>query len=261
MDGYGMRFLSISPKELSASKLGELIKQYEIAIRSEYKECTGSKPEDGGIVALDSIEDNCVTLRFFVAALLVTVGARVSRIPKPNQCLTERYTSASRRLYEQIYSIGSSYNTPIESFRFSQGDQSKTEVLSVISPEDISQIATARLKSIKKLYGKVVSVGGIEPKIKIQLADGETISCNATIELTQKAAGYLYESVKVTGLAKTCYSLGTSSVTEFTIHSIDRFEELSIMDLFARLKPNISDQLDRIDDLDEYFMDIREDTE
>ncbi|MFA5434346.1 MAG: hypothetical protein WC319_15990, partial [Candidatus Paceibacterota bacterium] len=105
--------------------------------------------------------------------------------------------------------------------------------------DEISQIKTAKLLSKKKLYGKVVEVGGIKPKIKIQFDDGSHISCNATVVLAQQAAGYLYKNVKVTGLANTCFSLEGSSITDYSIESIDMFEPLSLLDLLRKLKPNI----------------------
>lgn len=261
MDGYGFRFLSITPKDLSASKLGDLLKHYEAAIKSEYKIETGAKPDDAGIVALNSIEDNCITLRFILPALLVATGLRVGDVPKPNQSFNSSYSPATRALYQHIYTLGSLHNTPIESFVFSSDNPTDVECLSTIYPEDIARATHALLKSKKTLYGSVVAVGGKEPKIKIALDDGSTLSCFASKELTLKAAGFLYDTVKISGTAKIIISLGEPHIEEFDINNIDQFKPLSATELVEALRPHITDQLNRIDNIDDFFHKLREDEE
>lgn len=258
MEGYGLKFLSISPKDISASKLGDLIKQYEIAVKSEYKEATGYTAEDCGIVALKSIEENCTTLRFTVAALLVSSAALVAQIPKPGQYIADSYTPASQKLYQKLFSFSSSFETEVESFRFSLENNAQIETISRLTPQDIAQFHSVKISSPKTLYGTVVAVGGIEPKVRIQLDNGDTLNCKSSVKLAQKAAGFLYERVKFSGKAKTSFSFGEAQITEFNIEKIDAFEVLSALDLIQKLKPHIKEQLNRIEDPDEYFFSMRE---
>lgn len=261
MDGYGFRFLSISPKDLSASKLGDLLKHYEAAIRSEYRLSTGDRPEDAGIVALSSIEDNCTTLRFILSALFVTIAARIGVIPKPNQSFLNNYSPATRTLYRDFYSLSSHYNTPIESFAFSSGRPDDLRRLSIISPEDISRASSAIVESKKTLYGKVITVGGKGPRVGIELSESTALSCIASRELALEAARYLYQDVRVRGEAKVVISLGEPSIKDFTIKEIEQFEPLPPTDLVDILKPHIKDQLNRIDNIEEFFHNLREEEE
>jgi|GEM_PF-6787725 len=261
MDGYALKFKSISPHEIPASRLGDLIKQYEIAVKKEYLRHSGKSIQDSDLVALKSIEANCTVLRFIAAPALCATAALVISIPKPNSYIPSNYPSDCRRFYEQIYDIGSNYNTAIESFQYSQTNDSVIKILSEISMEDTAQMPSTTLKSKKTMYGEVIQVGGKQPKVRIKLDNGDIVSCIGDKDIVCKAAGFLYNSVRFSGIAKTHFSLGSPYIQSFVLKDIQSFTALPAADLINRLKPHISKQLDRLDDQELYFQELREGNE
>lgn len=259
MEQFGIRFNTINPSQLSASSLASLIKKYECAIVSEFS--TNEKNQDCAdkiIVALTSIEDNCTLLKFFIPYVLGSYAMFVSSIPHANYSTYGSATKSSRDFIHEVLKVNATFNTSAELVKISDG---KTEIVSSLSYDDISILEQCKVVASSTKYGKITTVGGKQqPKVKVLLDNGQSISCTLKDnQLVFAAAKLLYSTVSIKGIASYIRFDGVSKLVDFEIHTINEFIPLKPIDLIKKVAPLVKEQLDRIQDFDDYFSQLRED--
>ncbi len=258
MEQYGIRFVTISPSQLSASSLASLIKKYESAIFSEYKRNdNNAESKDQFIVALTSIEDNCTLLKFFIPYVLSTCALFVSSIPLSNYSTYGDATKNSREFIHEVLRVNAAHNTSAELIKISNG---KTEVLSSLSYDDMAVLDKCKVMVSSTMYGKITTVGGKQqPKVKILFDNGQSISCSIKERtLVYVAAKLLYKTVSVNGTASFIRFDSISRLIDFEIHTIQEFIPMNPIELVRSVAPLVKKQLERIKDFDEFFSQLRE---
>ncbi len=83
------------------------------------------------------------------------------------------------------------------------------------------------------LYGQVERVGGREPKVRVRLIDGETITIDTNIEIAKELGRKLYSEVALEGEA-IWNKLG--QIVHFKINRIVPFEDKGVLNAFKELQ-------------------------
>lgn len=78
------------------------------------------------------------------------------------------------------------------------------------------------------ILGKVIRVGGKDPKVAIETTDNRTITCRTTQSIAKELGKKLYSIVSLNGLAH--WNLSDLSIEEFVIKSIGSYEDGSMVD-------------------------------
>lgn len=259
MEQYGIRFVTISPDQLSASTLANLIRKYELAVLSEYKKSDASSmSKEHYIVALTSIEDNCTFLKFFVPYALSACALFVSSLPQSNYSNYGSASKNSRDFIHEVININSTYNTSAELIRITEGTP---EVVSSLSFKDNDIFNEYMVKSTSTMYGIITTVGGKQqPKVKVSFDNGQTIACDIKYKnLVYEAARLLYKTVSVKGTSSSVMFSGITRIVDFEIEAITEFIPLKPCDFIKKISPLVKHQLDRISDIEGFFSRIRED--
>jgi len=259
MQQYAIRFVSINPSQLSASSLASLIKKYEAAVMSEYRQKEGkTEHDDSLIVALTSIESNCTFLKFFIPIVLSASASFVSSIPLSGYSSYANATKSSREFIQEVFTINKVHNTVAELIRVTDNN---SEIISTVTQDDSPLIAQHYYSSITTLYGKVTMVGGkTRAKVRLTLDSGQLISCSLKEDkIVYDAAALLYKKVIVTGIASYLRNDEKSHLTDFEIDTITEFKPLGPLAFIKKLSPLAKTQISRIDDIEGFFARLRGD--
>ena len=89
------------------------------------------------------------------------------------------------------------------------------------------------------LYGELVTIGGKEPNIHIDLPEyGKLMKCSASREIIRKLANRIYTVIGVSGIAT--YDLQTMELTGFVVEDILPYDESKRAECFEQLNMIVS---------------------
>src|SRR5690606_25585541 len=83
------------------------------------------------------------------------------------------------------------------------------------------------------VYGTLIRVGGKAPRARLELADGQAISVNLSLEMARRLAPSLYTEVGLAGVAQ--WDVETGQIVSFSAETILDFRPQPATDVFARL--------------------------
>lgn len=100
-------------------------------------------------------------------------------------------------------------------------------------------IPPATVEGRTYLYGELVTIGGKDPNIHIDLPEyGKLMKCTASRKIIRELANRIYTVIGVSGIAE--YDLQTMELTNFIVEDILPYDESKREESFARLTELIS---------------------
>jgi hypothetical protein len=105
------------------------------------------------------------------------------------------------------------------------------------------------------IYGRILRVGGKEPKVMFEPFSGMTIYCNVSEDLAKKLGEYLYTEIALKGIAK--WNPHTLDLCNFKITGYHEFKSGNIQNAFSELSKLIGKYFSDVDDVDGYVADLR----
>lgn len=110
-----------------------------------------------------------------------------------------------------------------------------TEPLAVMD-EDFGDAIPARprVRGETVIYGKVERVGGVEPKVRLRLTDGDWVSCALSEALARQVGGRLYEEVGLKGTAT--WDAGDFTLLYFHADELTPYEPIGASGAFQELR-------------------------
>lgn len=99
------------------------------------------------------------------------------------------------------------------------------------------------LKGGTSVLGKVVRVGGKEPKLRLQLPSGKVLTCETSEPIAKQLGHKLYETVVCKGEA--VWDLSSNEITKFRIKEVGPFRESLASDAFDKLSQAMPLSLNR----------------
>jgi len=127
-------------------------------------------------------------------------------------------------------------------------------VLATITPDIVFE-KRARLTGETTVYGRVVRVGGKDPRAMVELLNGQTIFCDTTEAIARKLGIRLYTNVGLLGLAR--WDAESLKLEQFTITDVTLYEELPLEDAMNQLTKAVGIYYRDVTDVDKYIADIR----
>jgi hypothetical protein len=120
---------------------------------------------------------------------------------------------------------------------------------------DLNVFVSTELTGHTTLYGEVLRLGGLEPKVEFKPINGKVLFCAATRETVLRLREHLYEQVAAHGLA--VWDATTLEVTKFEIQDFDPFSAQRTTEAFAELREQYGRYFDEIDDVDAWVSAVR----
>lgn len=106
--------------------------------------------------------------------------------------------------------------------------------MATLKHTELPDLSNLYLVGETTLYGVLNRVGGNEPRFKLTLNDGSTLSCCCTRDFAKGLVGQLYEVIGVTGEAK--WHPITLKVVEFKATSLLSYAKHDLLETFNHLR-------------------------
>lgn len=166
----------------------------------------------------------------------------------------------SRTALRDIQKVSMTYHTPAK-FGYRNGS---FEELAQISSTTPLEAPAPEVEGETTIYGTVTSIGGDNPpRAILLLANGDKLRCNITerggLRVAKELGKRLYSEVGVKGIAR--WNLSDMSMSFFRIDEVLDFEDRPITEALSNLYPTLGVELEKIDDLEAYFSDLRDEEE
>lgn len=242
----------ILPHDFRAGELAQIISSLEELIFEVVKIERPSITKDDLRIGVFSLESNSTDIDFvsLLPELSVPAFAKVTEIVKTNS-----YLNLSNKALEplrEIHKITSQYNKDAQ-FIIHNGKVTKSSSLlhETVIPKH------QKIQTSATIFGRVIRVGGSQPKVAIERTSGKTNYCSVISEkLARELGGHLYEWVGVFGTA----TLDPDDLTieDFRVEGLTNYSgNLSILDTIEELKGIAGKYYEDISDIESYIENLR----
>lgn len=240
----------IRPDTVKAGDLADILKAIETMVESRVLRDHPEMQKEEVVIGLVNIKSSSLDLEFSSAVPALAIAAfqdagqavrdnDFSRLPADSVNALDTVASFTRK------------RQCIAEFIILNG---KRDVIATITP-DIKIERKPLLTGETTIYGQVVRVGGRTPRIMIEMVDGKTIFCDASIDIARTLGGKLYQVVGLSGIAQ--WDSKTLVMDTFAIKAILSYEASSFKEAMARLAEMTKSYYADITDVPEYIASIR----
>lgn len=248
----GLRITGIKPEDIRAGELANILKSFEDLIASDIKRHKPQIAKEQLGIGLVKLFDQSIGLEFSTKLPELTIPSfeSIARIIEKETYL-DLSTETLKHLKE-IISFLKLKNCEGEMFI----QNGKTDLKAILLPSMVVPEHPILLaKTI--VFGRVVRVGGAEPRVMFESSPGKTLYCRVSDEeLARKLGERLYTWVGLKGLA----SLDSDSleIIEFKVDGMTNFEDsLSITESFRELGKIAGKYYADIQDVEGYIEEMR----
>ncbi len=105
------------------------------------------------------------------------------------------------------------------------------------------------------IYGEIVRVGGVEPKVEVKTISGQTLYCPFEFELASQLGALLYQLVGLDGDAR--WNTQNFEIEDFRVTGISDFRNTPLLEAFQSLSEVAGIYYSDLDDVTSYIADLR----
>lgn len=243
-------FSDIKPIQIKAGDIANIITAIESMVESQIYQKNPNLKKEPLILSFTSIRSESIDLQFHSPFLKDTISV----FQKVGQAINDNnYSGLSETTYKAIDTIAiftRKHHSRVEFIH----QNSKRNVIATITSDTILQRPPA-LKGETIVYARVIRVGGKEPKVEIETVDGNTLFCQAPIEIITKLGGKLYQIVGLIGSAE--WGINLSDIEQFKITGVTDYERTSIKKAIDELAQATKEYYSDINDVEKYISNIR----
>lgn len=240
----------IKPQAVRASELAEIITAFEAAITNTVIARDPALKREQLVVPLVALTDQSIGLVFApnLPDLTLAAATRIAEAIVHNNFTT--LPIATLKPLRTLLWFVRAYRC-IAELRVVRANQVQVAAL---TPETQIQAAST-LRGETVLYGEVVRVGGVEPKVEIRTLQGKTLFCPTTTAIAVQLAGRLYQQVGVYGEAE--WNVETLEIEEFSIQQVSPYGKIPLHQAFTQLRESANSVYDAQEDVSAYMTAVR----
>jgi hypothetical protein len=236
----------VHPETLRMNELAHyLLNLHEAVIEeAETEGCTFDEEQPD--ITLVGIDDQCVLIRIMVSLMLLPCVANISQAIRG-----ESHTTLGLKACAAINRIKSQTMETGHQFRICQNDTlqianaiiAPTGMMPWMNQESVED--TFQIQGITSIYGECIGIGGIDkPYAMIKTQQG-TVRVFAEKLQVKKLAGWLYEPVKIDGMAS--WQLPDMALKSMNLCNMERWKKIPINEAFQQLRKIAGDRFDDTD--------------
>ena len=240
----------VSPATTRAKDLAQVITAIEDAVAITVIQDHAELRAENIVVGLTSIEEGSLHLGFTAPLEEPVYQAAHKLVAAVQNGDWSLVRPAALRKVKDIRRFAAKHNC-IAQIRTRHANQSAVAVLT----SDTQIPDAANIYGETELVGEIKRVGGVDPKVTFQTTQGQTLYCPTTETLAKELAHYLYERVKVIGVATVDFE--TLTVVDFEITRFASRRNTSLGIAFAQISKQYGRYFDEIDDVDAWCADVR----
>ena len=252
MDGgnniFELKFFGndISPEKVKPSEIAQLLANFERIIINQAQFESPGIDSDEVLFCFDKLDDKSLDLIF--------------KTLKLKDILLSSYLTVATAFTTGDYSkIDKSAITPLKDIvkftkkhncegSFKLNDET---ISSFNSNVEINYNLPQSIKGETTIYGKIIRVGGEEPRIHFRTSDDEKLIFDIDESLAKKLASKLYEFIGLIGTAT--WNINNFRIENFKIDSIIELDNKPITEILDEIKGVIGKYWDEVEDLDSYL--------
>ncbi len=248
----GLRLVGMKPADVRAGELARIISSFEDMIASTVNRNRPQISKEDLGIGLVHIEDKSVGLEFATKLPELAVPAYNTITESVASDKFLQLSSETLKHLREIHAFIKANNCEGEMFSRNGHIILKAVLLPKIEIPEHPQITAQTV-----IYGRVVRVGGAEPRVMFEPASGKTLYCRVKDESLARTIGErLYTWAGLEGTA----TLDSDSleVLEFRVEKMTDYEGgLSLKDAFAELSSVASRYYTDVSNADEYVAGLR----
>jgi len=105
------------------------------------------------------------------------------------------------------------------------------------------------------IYGEIVRVGGVEPKVEVKTISGETLYCPFEFELASQLGSLLYQLIGLDGDAR--WNTQNFEIEDFRVTGISNYRDIPLIEAFQSLSEIANNYYSDIEDVVAYVAELR----
>lgn len=248
----GLRLTNMKPSDIRAGELAKIIISFEDMIASTVKRSRPQISKDELGVGLVKIEDKSIGLEFSTKLPELTINAYNTITDSVARGNFLELSGATLEALREIHSFIKSKNCEGELF-----SRNGTIVLKAILLPSTEIPQHPKITAQTVIYGRIVRVGGVDPRVMIEQAPGKTTFCRVKDEsLARKLGERLYMWAGLEGLAT--LDSDSLNILDFNVENVTEYEgDLTLVDAFAELKELAGKYYADIHNVKKYVSDLR----
>lgn len=241
---------NLSPEKVRAGKLAEILQAVEDLIAAVVAQEHAQLTRESLVISLLSIEAGSIGLHFDsqLPEVVVPAFTRVAASIQNHQL--EALPSASFPPFDTLLRFLRQYKAQAD-FAVLNG---REETLATLT-HDFTLPRPSYVTGETTLYGEIVRVGGVEPKVEIKTTIGKTLYCPFEKSLAPQLGARLYKVSGLRGQAK--WNLATREIEEFLVTDITHYEDTPITEAFDQLSELAGKYYEDITDVNAYLAKLR----
>lgn len=240
----------ITPDNLKASEVADLISSYEDALLNLIVRDNPEVNLDEVFISLINIEENSVHLKFKPKVIGTVIAAAITLNTALNSFQYETLPYKTVESLNRIWAFTKRRNCTGE---ISGGENFPTARIS--SETEIAITDEFFFQGDTTVYGKVERVGGSKPRVRLRLDDDQIVYSEINESIAKRLAKNLYDVVCVKGFAK--WRKENLKIEQLIVDQVIDFTETSIADAIKSLQTVIGESWDSIDNPENYINTIR----
>lgn len=250
---YAMKFEGggIAPEKVSLSDLADLIISFENLLLSKALEENPNLNKKDQLISLVSLTHGSLNLGYEISkpdAIVPFCEKVFSDIREKN------YSSFSEKGYEAIKRIivfSSKHNCDLKILK----ENGNSELLAEIPKGTILTGQSIEIKEKTTVYGYIFSIGGKEPNVHIEMANGRNLICSVSKDQAISLAGRLYSWIGFKGKAK--FNIRTKEYSSFIVEEIINYQPGNSIEVLKKLSLKYGKYYQDIKNPQKYIEDIR----
>lgn len=236
----------INPEAVKPSEIANLIANFEKLLLHQAKGDDPGIDVDEVLFSFERIENKSLSLGF--KALKVKQILVSSYLVIATAFTSGDYSKINRTAIgslKEIVKFSKKHNCE-GSFRLND------ETISSFAPNiEIEYSAPASIKGETTVYGKIIRIGGEEPKLHFRTNDEEKLIFDIDEALAKKLSPRLYDFIGLVGVAT--WDIVNFRIENFEVKRIIDLEDTPITQTFNELKGIIGKYWDEVEDIESYL--------
>jgi len=230
----------VLPETTRVSDLAEFLINIEKAI-SETGRSQGVLITENEIISLVGVDRSSNKLTFAVASILVSSAAMVSEVVETNT-----YERLPRQAHEALYEVSKQAVNRNWEVRFNKNVSLGIKEATISKEKQIPPAQPpSYIEGTTSVYGHCIRVGGLTPKVEIQLYQGGTLFVTLSEQMARELARRLYEDVCIEGVAK--WNTDDWTIEEFHGTRVREFRATDPVEAFKNLAVAARGKWDGVD--------------
>jgi hypothetical protein len=240
----------LGPSALRSREIAELITAFEDSIAAIVLRRSPEIKRDMIRVSLVGIQEGSTELSFSPNLPLLTISAA-----------QELADAIKRNVFFDLPSAAIEGMRDIVRFVKSRNAQARLRIGTTESQVEVAitpyldVFSTTQLTGFTTLYGDVLRLGGLEPKVEFKPISGRVLYCPASKDVVLRLRDHLYQQVAAEGEA--VWDGMTLEVTRFEILDFEPIEVEGMSEGLKELKDQFGHYFDQIDDVDAWVSAVR----